>query len=59
MFLTNFAPTSFNDAGTTLKITATPQDKDILPLRGQIISIRDADITVTTVDDKTISLVSR
>jgi hypothetical protein len=57
--LTSFAPTAFNDAGTTLKITATPQDKDILPLRGQIIAIRDADITVTMVDDKTISLVSR
>ena len=57
--LTSFAPTAFNDGGTTLKITATPQDKDILPLRGQIIAIRDADITVTMVDDKTISLVSR
>ena len=57
--LTSFAPTSFNDGGTTLKITATPQDKDILPLRGQIIAIRDADITVTMLDDKTISLVSR
>jgi hypothetical protein len=59
VILTNFAPTAFNDGGTTLKITATPQDKDILPLRGQIISIRDADITVTMVDDKSISLVSR
>ena len=59
IILTNFAPTAFNDGGTTLKITATPQDKDILPLRGQIIAIRDADITVTMVDDKTISLVSR
>jgi hypothetical protein len=57
--LTNFAPTAFNDGSTTLKITATPQDKDILPLRGQIISIRDADITVTMVDDKSISLVNR
>jgi hypothetical protein len=59
IILTNFAPTAFSDGGTTLKITATPQDKDILPLRGQIISIRDADITVTMVDDKSISLVSR
>jgi len=59
IILTSFAPTAFNDGGTTLKITATPQDKDILPLRGQIIAIRDADITVTMVDDKTISLVSR
>jgi hypothetical protein len=59
IILTSFAPTAFNDGGTTLKITATPLDKDILPLRGQIIAIRDADITVTMVDDKTISLVSR
>jgi hypothetical protein len=57
--LTNFAPTSFNDGSTTLKITAAPQDKDILPLRGQIITIRDADISVTMIDDKLISLVSR
>jgi len=57
--LTNFAPTAFNDGSTTLKVTAVPQDKDILPLRSQIISIRDADITVTMVDDKSISLVNR
>jgi hypothetical protein len=59
IILTNFAPTAFNDGSTTLKITATPQDKDILPLRGQIIAIRDADISVTMIDDKSISLVSR
>jgi hypothetical protein len=59
IILTSFAPTAFNDGGTALKITATPKDKDILPLRGQIIAIRDADITVTMVDDKSISLVSR
>ena len=59
IILTNFAPTSFNDGSTTLKITAAPQDKDILPLRGQIITIRDADISVTMIDDKSISLVSR
>ena len=59
IILTSFAPTAFNDGGTTLKITATPQDKDILPLRNQIISIRDADISITMVDDNSISLVSR
>ena len=59
IILTNFAPTAFNDGSTTLKITAAPQDKDILPLRGQIITIRDADISVTMVDDKLISLVNR
>jgi hypothetical protein len=59
IILTNFAPTAFNDGSTTLKITAVPQDKDILPLRGQIITIRDADISVTMIDDKSISLVSR
>jgi hypothetical protein len=57
--LTAFAPTAFADGGTTLKITAVPANKDILPLRSQILTIVDADITVTMVDDKTISLVNR
>jgi hypothetical protein len=59
IILTNFAPTAFNDGSTTLKVTAVPQDKDILPLRSQIISIRDDDISVTMLDDKSISLVNR
>ena len=57
--LTAFAPTAFADGGTTLKITAIPANKDILPLRSQILTINDADITVTMIDDKTISLVNR
>jgi hypothetical protein len=57
--LTNFAPTAFADGGTTLKLTAIPASKDVLPLRNQIISIRDEDITVTMIDDKTINLVNR
>jgi len=59
IILTNFAPTSFNDGGTTLEITAAPQNKDILPLRGQILSIRAADIDITMVDDNSLSLVAR
>jgi hypothetical protein len=59
IILTAFAPTAFTDGGTTLKITATPANKDILPLRNQILTIKDADITVTMIDDKTISLVNR
>ena len=59
IILTNFAPTAFADGGTTLKLTAIPASKDVLPLRNQIISIRDEDITVTMLDDKTISLVNR
>ena len=59
IILTNFAPTSFNDGGTTLKITAAPQNKDILPLRGQILSIRATDIDITMVDDNSLSLVAR
>ena len=59
IILTNFAPTAFNDGGTTLKITAAPQNKDILPLRGQILSIRAADIDITMVDDNSLSLVAR
>ena len=57
--LTSFAPTAFADGGTTLKITATPANKDILPLRSQILTILDADINVSMIDDKTISLVNR
>lgn len=59
VILNNFAPTAFADGGTTLKLTAYPKNKDILPLRNQIIQIRDADIFVTLVDDRTISLVNR
>jgi hypothetical protein len=57
--LTNFTPTAFADGGTTLKLTAVPAGKDILPLRKQIIAIRDEDVAITMLDDKTISLVSR
>jgi hypothetical protein len=57
--LSNFAPTSFTDGGTTLKLTAVPADKDVLPLRNQIVAIRDEDISVSMIDDKTISLVNR
>lgn len=57
--LTNFAPTAFADGTNTLKLTAIPAEKDILPLRNQIISIRDADINITMLDDNSISLVSR
>lgn len=59
VILTSFAPTSFADGGTTLKLTAIPRDLDILPLRNQIVSILDADIDVTVVDDSTYSLVNR
>lgn len=59
VILTNFVPTAFADGSSTLKLTAVPSQDDILPLRNQIISIRDADITVTMLDDKTISLVNR
>jgi len=59
IILSNFAPTAFADGGTTLKLTAIPASKDVLPLRNQIISIRDEDISVSMIDDKTISLVNR
>jgi len=59
IILTNFAPTAFTAGGVTLQVTAYPKDKDILPLRNQIIQIRDTDIDVTLVDDNTISLTNR
>jgi hypothetical protein len=57
--LTDFKPTAFAAGGVTLKITAVPAENDILPLRGQIVAIRDSDITVNIINDKTISLVKR
>lgn len=57
--LNSFLPTAFSDGGVTLKLTANPSSLDILPLRNQIVSIRDADINVEVVDDRTISLVNR
>jgi len=57
--LTNFFPTSFADGTNVLKITAVPKNKDILPLRNQILSIREANINLTLIDDNTISLVRR
>lgn len=59
IILPNFAPTAFADGGTTLKLTIVPRDRDILPLRNQILTIRDEDISIQIVDDKTISLVNR
>jgi hypothetical protein len=57
--LTNFAPSAFADGSSTLKMTAIPSNKDILPLRNQIVTIRESDITVNIVDDNLISLVRR
>jgi hypothetical protein len=57
--LSNFSVSAFNDGSSTLKLTAIPQNKDILPLRNQILQIRDQDISVSMIDDKTISLVNR
>lgn len=57
--LNDFKPTAFADGGVTLKITAVPAENDILPLRGQIVDIRDADITINLINDKQISLVKR
>jgi len=59
VILIDFRPTAFADGGTTLKLTANPSDLDILPLRNQIIKILDDDISVTVVDDREYSLVSR
>ncbi len=57
--LPNFFPRAFADGGNTLRITVVPRDQDILPLRNQIITVRESDISVRVLDDKTISLVNR
>jgi len=57
--LNNFIPTAFADGGVQLRVTAIPASTDILPLRGQIVTIRDEDITLNLIDDNSISLVRR
>ena len=59
IILNDFSPTAIAEGGVTLKIFAIPSGNDILPLRGQIVSIRDEDITINLTNDKTISLVRR
>jgi hypothetical protein len=59
IILTNFNPNSFADGGTTLRITVNPASLDLLPLRGQILTILDEDVTVNLQDDTQISLVRR
>lgn len=59
IILSNFQPDAIDEGGVTLKVSAVPRDVDVLPLRGQIISIRDEDITVNLINDKSISLVRR
>lgn len=59
IILNDFNPTAIAAGGVTLKIFAKPSGNDILPLRGQIVSIRDNDITVNLTNDKSISLVRR
>ena len=57
--LTDFRPTALADGGVTLKIFATPKEKDVLPLRGQVIAIQNTDIDISLVNDKNISVVRR
>jgi hypothetical protein len=57
--LTDFRPTALADGGVTLKIFATPKEKDVLPLRGQVIAIQNTDINISLVNDKNISVVRR
>jgi hypothetical protein len=57
--LNDFAPTAFADGGVTLRVTVIPRNLDVLPLRGQILTILDNDITVDLEDDTKISLVKR
>lgn len=59
IILTNFLPTAFADGTNVLKITAVPENKDILPLRNQIVTIREQDINLSLIDDNSISLVRR
>jgi hypothetical protein len=59
IILNAFNPTAFADGGVTLKINAIPSNLDVLPLRGQILAIREEDIDIVLQDDTQISLVRR
>ena len=47
--LTSFKPDSF--AGSTLDFTIQPATNDLIPVRNQIFTIANTDITVTMQDD--------
>ena len=47
--LTSFKPDSFS--GSTLDFTITPATNDLIPVRNQIFTINNSDITVTMQDD--------
>ena len=57
--LADFKPTAITAGGVTLDIIANPSSRDILPLRGQIVSIRNGDIRIAVTNDKEISLTRR
>jgi hypothetical protein len=59
IILDNFQPTAIGDGGVTLRVTAIPAGRDVLPLRGQIVVINDGDVTVSLINDKNVSLVNR
>lgn len=59
VILSNFNPIAISTGGVTFRISAIPANNDILPLRGQIVSVRDEDITVNLKNDKIINLVRR
>ena len=47
--MTSFKPDSF--AGSTLDFTIQPATNDLIPVRNQIFTIANTDITVTMQDD--------
>lgn len=59
IILNSFSPSAFADGGNTLKLNIVPRDRDILPLRNQILQIRSEDITVNMIDDTTVNLITR
>lgn len=59
IILDDFKPTAIAAGGVTLELIANPASRDILPLRGQIVNIRNGDIRVAVTNDKDISLTRR
>lgn len=51
IFLPNFAPTSFADL--ELKVTVTPENLDIIPVREQVLLMESKDAKITVVGEQT------
>lgn len=54
VILESFAPTAITDGSDEIEVIANPTNRDIVPLRNQILTIESDDVSVTMQDDNQI-----